>query len=157
MRAIRGEPEDDHWVNWEMTLEAIIVSTDRYTWRLWLNKKGDVFRGHDHVKLDAVMKQLWWCTRRQILSEFGDSHASNDQLCLEMYSEAMIVWRGRLLRWENPYLTITETQFGRGKLAGGVRRFSATGDRLIQFWCTEIERYGGWAERWAVYIRETLG
>jgi len=41
-----------------------IMWTPRYTWGPWWPKFEDALGGHDHVNLEAVIKQLWRCTGR---------------------------------------------------------------------------------------------
>jgi len=63
-------------------------------------------------------------------------------LGIQLYrrEEVYFAQRAREELWqENPFLTTTATQLGRGKPAGGIRRYRDNGDAPSNGGCTEIQ------------------
>jgi len=91
LRAIRGAPQNDDWVNTGIHANAVIERVGRYTWRQWYSECVDELCGHDRANLDAVIEWDWRYTLRLWSSEFGD----HNRVSLEMHLQAVIEWLWR--------------------------------------------------------------
>jgi len=96
VRAIRGVPEHDDRVNWEMQLEAEIEWTQQCTWRRRLSELRVALGGSKRTSLDMhmVAESEWTqrCNWRPWSSEFGDAPGGRNRMCLDMHLEAESEW-----------------------------------------------------------------
>ena len=63
----------------EMPFDTVTERIRKYPWRLWSHKFGEVFRGHVHANLEAVIGRVWRFTRRPSLGEFGEALGGLDR------------------------------------------------------------------------------
>jgi len=116
LRAIQGVPEDDHqvnfemqlwavikqvwkctwqgwyWVNSEMHLEAVIKRVRRYAWGLGASEQREALGAQDRVRLEMNLETTIMWSWRPWLSEFEDTPGGHEWVSIEMHSKAMIEW-----------------------------------------------------------------
>jgi len=105
------------WASLEMHLQVMMERvkrgswrprlswTMRCTWRPWLNRFRNVYRGHDWVELsDALWGRNWACLEMYLEAQLNDTLRGCDQAILQMHSKTEIEWAQSCSWW----LTLSE-------------------------------------------------
>lgn len=90
-------------MNWKVQFDAVNMQHWRCTWRPWSSKNRDVFGGWDQsywkIHMEAEIKQTQGCIWSQWLSWWGNSLQPCEWRCIEMHSEADIIWTMEYACW----------------------------------------------------------